>query len=82
MLIILPIIMNMQNKLYTIQFSQHLMTDLQSVPEQQSQNLENVNFAEKTRLLEKFELPGTRAFKSTEMTKKEFLPSSQPPFLN
>jgi len=33
--------MNMQNKLYTIQFSHHLMTDLQPVRKQQSWNLKS-----------------------------------------
>jgi len=32
--------MNMQNKIDTIQFPYHLMTDLQPVPEQQLQNPE------------------------------------------
>jgi len=56
----------MQNKLYTIQFSHHPMTDLQPVPEQQSQNPELVDFAnftklpKKTELLEKFKLPEKR----------------------
>ena len=42
--------MNMQNKLYRIQFSHHLMTNTQSVPEQRSRNLEIVNFANVTKL--------------------------------
>jgi len=33
--------MNMQNKLYTMSFFYHLMTDSQPVPKQQSQNSEN-----------------------------------------
>ena len=35
----------MQNKLYMIQFSHYLMTNLQPVPEQQSQNPEITDFA-------------------------------------
>ena len=38
--------MNMQNKLHTIQFSHHLMTDLQPVPEQRSWNAKLTNFWE------------------------------------
>jgi len=48
--VIIMIIMNMQNKLYRIQFSHHLMTNTQSVPEQRSRNLEIVNFANVTKL--------------------------------
>jgi len=39
------IIINMQNKLYTIKFSHYLMTILQPVPEQRAQNSETENFA-------------------------------------
>jgi len=39
------IIMNMQNKLYTIQFSHHPMTDFQSVSKKQSWNLQIMDFA-------------------------------------
>jgi len=35
-IIITMVIMTMQNKLYTIQFSHHLMTDSQPVPQQRS----------------------------------------------
>jgi len=38
--------MSMQNKLYTIQFSHHPMTELQPVSEQQLRNLENSKFHE------------------------------------
>jgi len=43
-MIITMIKMNMQNKLYTIQFSHHPMTDSQPVPKQQSQNPELTDF--------------------------------------
>jgi len=58
------IIMNMQNKLYTVQFSHHSMTDTQPVPEQQSWNPELANFVDlaklpkKTKLTEKVQTPG------------------------
>jgi len=80
------IIMNMQNKPYTTQFSHHLMTDSQSVPEQRLQNPELANFVnsakllKKTKLLETFELPDNRGFKPMEKRRAEgFLPSSQLP---
>jgi len=43
----------MQKKLYTLQFSHHLITDSQSVPEQQSQNLELTDFTNFLKLLKK-----------------------------
>ena len=76
------LIMHMQNKLYTIQFSHHPITDLQSVPEKQSQNPELEDFAsfaklpQKTTLLEKFELPDKRAFELTEMREARKVPAS------
>jgi len=45
LLIITIIIMNMQNKLYTIQFSHHPMTDSVSVPKQPWRNAKLMNFA-------------------------------------
>jgi len=56
--------MNMQNKLYKIQFSYHPMTDLQPVPEQWSRNpelVDSVNFAKlsKTKLPPYVTLPQT-----------------------
>jgi len=45
--------MNMQNKLYTIQFSHHLMTELQPVPELRPWNPELADFAEKFQLPKK-----------------------------
>jgi len=74
--------MNMQNKLYTIQFSHHLMADSQPVPKQQSQNPEIVNFTkfpQKTELLEKFKLPAKRGF---ELMETRFLPPGQAPLIN
>jgi len=68
------IIMNMQNKLYTIQFSHHLINNSVSVPKQQSQNLEFANFAKflkKTKLPEKLELLEKRRFELTEKRKKD-----------
>jgi len=53
LLLLLLIIMNMQKKLYTLQFSHHLITDSQSVPEQQSQNLELTDFTNFLKLLKK-----------------------------
>jgi len=47
------IIMNMQNKIHTIQSSHHPTTDLQPVPEQRSRNLEFPNFPRKFELLDK-----------------------------
>jgi len=43
----------MQNKLYTIQFSHHLMTDSQPVTEQQSRNPEHKDFVNFTELPKK-----------------------------
>jgi len=82
--------MNMQSKLYTIQFSHHPMTDLQPVPRQQLQNLELANFAKllkKTKLLEKSEISNKRGFELMEKRIKTkelrgFLPPGQPPFIN
>jgi len=67
----------MQNKLYTIQFSHHPMTDSQSVPKQRWRNPERAdlaNFAEllkETELLEKSELSGKRGFELTEKRRKK-----------
>jgi len=58
----------MQTKLYTIQLSHHLRTDLESVSEQQSQNLEITNFTEFPKMLE---LLGKRGFELTEMRKAD-----------
>jgi len=56
------------------------MTDLQSVPKQQLQNLKIVNFKE---LMKKFEYPDKTGFKFSEMREKDiFLPPGQPPFIN
>jgi len=80
--------MNLQNKLYTIQFSHHLMTYSLSVPEQQSQNPKHMDFAnvtkfqKNTKLLENSELLDKRGFKLTEMRKTRFLAPGQPPFIN
>jgi len=59
----------MQNKLHKIQFSHHLMTDSQSIPEQWFQNPELTHFANFAKLLEQFELPDKRGFKPTETRK-------------
>ena len=78
---IVMIIMNMQKKLYTIQFSHFPMTNSQSVPERQSWNLEIMNFTKF--LKKKFELLDKKGFKLTKTRKKySFLPTSQPPFVN
>ena len=75
--------MNMQ-KNYTIQFSHHPITDLQSVSKQWSWNPEFADFAnftklaKKTELLEKFELPDKRGFELTEMRKKDSCPLASP----
>jgi len=53
LMIIMMITMNMWNKLYTIQFSHHLTTDLQPVPMQQLQNLEITYFANFAKFLKK-----------------------------
>jgi len=45
-LILIKIIVNMQNKLYTIQFSHHPTTNSQPVLKQQSQNTELTDFTE------------------------------------
>jgi len=66
------LIMNMQSKLYTIQFAHCPMTDSQSVPEQRSWNPKLADFAnfteilKKTKLPEKFELPDKRGFELME----------------
>jgi len=66
LLITIMIIMNMQSKLYTIQFSHRPMMDSQSVPEQHLQNPELADFTdfakfpENTELLEKFKFPDER----------------------
>jgi len=66
------IITNTQNKLYTIKFSHHPMTNLQPVPEQKSQNLEIADFMnfvkipKKTVNPEKFELPAKKEFELNE----------------
>jgi len=49
--------MNMQNKLYAIPFSHHLMTDSHIVLEQRSQNLENSKFCEFHETPEKDQTP-------------------------
>jgi len=46
-------IIDVQNKLYTIQFSHLPMTDSQLVPEQKSQNSEISNFANFATLMKK-----------------------------
>jgi len=43
--------MNMQNKLYTIQFSHHPMIDLQSVPEKWSWKAKLTDFANSIKCL-------------------------------
>jgi len=71
-MIIIMIIMNMQNKLYIIQFSHCLMTDSQPVPKQLSQNPELTNLmncTKKTELPEKFELPDKKGFQLMEKEK-------------
>jgi len=49
--------MNLQNKLYTIQFSHHPMTNSQPVPKQRSWNPEPVDFKNSANLLKKTKLP-------------------------
>jgi len=72
------IIMNMQNKLYRIQFSHHLVTNSQSVPQQRSRTPEITNFAKF--LKKEFELPDKRRFKPTEKRRAEsFLPPQPTP---
>jgi len=71
----------MQTKLYRIQFSHHPMTNLQSDPEQQLQNLELTDFANLSKLPElpdKFELPDERGFKLTEVREKDSFPLANP----
>ena len=69
--------MNMENKLCTIKLSCHLMTDSQSVPEQQSWNAKLINFPDfskllkKTYLPEKFGLPDKRGFKLMKIRRDE-----------
>jgi len=69
--------MNMQNKVYTIQFSHHPMRNSQSVREQQLWNPELADVAnftkllKKTKLPEKFELPNKRGFKLMEERSRE-----------
>jgi len=87
LILLIPMItMNMQNKLYTIHFSHHLMTDSQSVPEQQSWNIKLVNFAKfpkKTELQGKFDLPDKRGFELMETSRAgRFLPPGQLSFIN
>jgi len=71
----------MQNKLYTIQFSWHPMTDSQSVPEQQSQNPKIVNFGKlpkKTELTEKVQPPGQERIQIHENEKSRKLCAPPP----
>jgi len=77
--------MNMQTKLYTIQFTHRPMTGSHSVPEQWSWNLELavfMNFTKlpkKTELPEKFELRDQRGFKLTEKRRlKKKIPAPWP----
>jgi len=77
----------MQNTIYTIQFSHHLVTDLHPVPKQQSRNLELMDFVNfvalpnKTKLPEKFKLLAKKGFMK-KRKKRAFLPSGQPSFIN
>jgi len=74
----------MQNKLHTIQFSHHPMTNLQLVPQQRSGSLEladSVHFTKlpkKTKFPEKFKLPDKRGFELREMRKKRRIPAARP----
>jgi len=68
-MILLTIIMNMQNKLNTIHFSLHPMTDLQSVPKQRSQNPNHMDFVKFTKRL--------NALKSSKSRTREDLNSRQ-----
>jgi len=54
--IVIIVIMNTENKLCTMQFSDHPMTDLQSVPEQQSWNPKPKDFVNFSELPKKTEL--------------------------
>ena len=76
--------MNIQNKLYTVQFSHNPMTDLQSVPKQQSWNPELADFVnftgllKKTKLPEKFKLPDKRGFEPLQKIIKRKIPAPCP----
>jgi len=76
-MILIMIIMNMQNKLYTIQSSHHPKTDSQSVPEQRSWNPKLVVFVDfaklikKTKHPEKFKLLDKRGFEDSSPRNRE-----------
>jgi len=70
------IIMNMQNKVYTIHFFSPPNDQLMAVPEQQLQNPKILNF------LKKFKLMDKRGFDRTKIRAESLLPPSQPSFLN
>ena len=80
-MMITVIIMNMQNKLYTIQynFSHHPMTDLQPVPEQR---LWNAKLQKKTKLpggkKKMFTLPDKRRIKLPDKRRAEKPAAPQP----
>jgi len=66
--------------IYSTGFFQHLITDSQPLPKQQSWNPEITNFA---KFLKTFELPDKRGSELTETRRKDrFPPPSQPQFLN
>jgi len=72
-LILLPI-MNMQNKLYTIQLSHHPMTSSQPASKQQSQNLELMdfkNFENSWKRLNSWKSSNSRAREDSNSWKRE-----------
>ena len=73
--------MNMQNKLCTIQFFHHLMTDSQPVPKQRSQNAKFCKFCkipEKDRNPRKVQTPEQERIRTHGKENSGFLPCSQP----
>jgi len=58
--ILITAIMNMQNKLYTIQFSHHPKTESRPVPKQRLWNPECEDFTNFTELSKKTKLPGKK----------------------
>jgi len=83
--ILLLLLMNMQNNLYTIQFSHHLMTKVTVSPWAAIAELMDVanftKFLKKTKLPEKFKLPGKWGFEFTEkrIKKKDSFLLARPP---
>ena len=70
LMIIIMIIMNMQNNLYTIQSSHLPMTNVQSVPEQRSQNPEITDFVNFAKLKKTTKLLDKRGLEPIEKRKK------------